>query len=46
VLAPTARGRTIRDLYDNGIRTLHDQGALEAIYAKWGHAVPDFGKFR
>jgi ABC-type amino acid transport substrate-binding protein len=46
VLAPTARGRTIMDLYDNGIRTLHDQGALEAIYAKWGHAVPDFGKFR
>jgi len=46
VLAPTARGRAIMDLYDQGMRTLHDAGALDAIYAKWGHPVPNFDRYR
>jgi ABC-type amino acid transport substrate-binding protein len=46
VLLPTARGRTIMDLYDQGMLRLYDAGALGAIYAKWGHPVPDFSKYR
>lgn len=42
VLGPTARGRAIMRLYDQGMHALAAAGALDAIYAKWGHPVPNF----
>lgn len=39
------RGQAIMKLYDDGMRTLHQNGGLKAIYEKWGHSYPDFDKY-
>ncbi|MBU4380555.1 MAG: transporter substrate-binding domain-containing protein [Pseudodesulfovibrio sp.] len=39
------RGQAIMELYDEGMRTLHQNGGLKAIYEKWGHPYPDFDKY-
>lgn len=38
----TPRSNLVIKMYDNGMRTLHRQGALRPIYEKWGHTYPEF----
>jgi hypothetical protein len=40
VLKDTARGRKIRELYDQGMRHLARTGRLEPIFARWGFPLP------
>ena len=41
----TPRADVIMKLYDDGMRTLHEQGKLRPIYEKWGHDYPDFDSY-
>lgn len=38
----TPRSDVVIRMYDDGMRTLHEQGVLRPIYEKWGHTYPDF----
>lgn len=41
----TERGKAIREMYDEGIYTLHKVGKLKPIYKKWGHQYPRFDEY-
>jgi ABC-type amino acid transport substrate-binding protein len=41
----TPRSDLVIRMFDDGMRTLHEQGALRAIYEKWGHTYPDFDSY-
>lgn len=41
----TPRSDVVIKMYDDGMRTLHEQGALRPIYEKWEHPYPDFDSF-
>ncbi len=42
VFADTERGAKIMELYEAGMRRLHETGELEPIFRKWGHPYPRY----
>jgi ABC-type amino acid transport substrate-binding protein len=45
MLNTTPRSNLVVRMYDQGMRTLHEQGALRPIYEKWGHTYPGFDDY-
>lgn len=45
VFAETKRSAKVMELYEAGMRRLHETNELEAIYRKWGHPYPQFDKY-
>ena len=42
LFSDSPRGRTIMELYDRGMERLARQGALEPIFSRWGHPMPEY----
>jgi hypothetical protein len=45
MLNTTPRSNRVVRMYDQGMRSLHELGALRPIYEKWGHTYPEFDDY-
>lgn len=39
------RGRALRDMFETGLETLYESGALQKIYEKYGYQCPDLNDY-